>query len=123
VAWFVIGFISLGVSSFPDYKPTFPKWSPQSISTIVPDLDDLGIDLLSKMLQYTPKKRISARNAMKHAYFDELKNILKQKEKQGCPVPAGVCLSAPAVPIGSGSTLKTGLVGVSSPCDTEMGVR
>ncbi|KAG6902147.1 Cyclin-dependent kinase A-1 [Termitomyces sp. Mi166 len=35
-----------GVSSLPDYKPTFPQWSRQDLSRIVPTLDELGLDLL-----------------------------------------------------------------------------
>jgi len=79
------------------------------------------MDLINQMLQFPPKKRISARNAMMHPYFDELKNILKQKEKQGCPVPAGVALSVTSVQMAT-STLRTSGM-TASPCDTEMGVR
>lgn len=55
-----------GVSSMPDYKPTFPNWPPQPISNAVPGLDPLGCDLLSKMLCYEPCSRISAKAAMQH---------------------------------------------------------
>lgn len=34
------------VSSLPDFKPTFPKWRVRSIKETIPELDDLGIDLL-----------------------------------------------------------------------------
>lgn len=34
------------VSSLPDFKPTFPQWRQRSICETVPELDDLGIDLL-----------------------------------------------------------------------------
>jgi serine/threonine protein kinase len=34
-------------------------------------LSDLGFDLLSQMLTYNPKKRITAAEALKHPYFDE----------------------------------------------------
>lgn len=36
-----------GVSQLPDYKETFPQWTKQDLRNIVPNLDDLGIDLLS----------------------------------------------------------------------------
>lgn len=39
-----------GVSSLPDYKPTFPQWSRQELSRIVPTLDDSGIDMLKVSL-------------------------------------------------------------------------
>jgi len=114
-----------GVSQYADFKPTFPKWTPQPLAGAVSDLDDLGVDLLAKMLQYHPKKRITARAAMQHPFFDDLKAILKQKEKQGCPVPAGVASLASAAPVQqtTATVIKAGPVGVSSPHDTEMGVR
>lgn len=36
-----------GVSKLPDYKTSFPKWRPQPLHKVVPQLDPLGIDLLS----------------------------------------------------------------------------
>ena len=35
-----------GVSALPDYKPTFPQWSPQSLAQYIPNLDAAGVDLL-----------------------------------------------------------------------------
>jgi len=59
----------------PDHKqldnmPIFPV---QNLKKIVKRLDNVGIDLLSRMLQYDPQKRISADAAMKHPYFKDLK--------------------------------------------------
>ena len=34
-------------------------------------LDEKAIDLISKMLEYNPKLRISAEAALEHAYFTE----------------------------------------------------
>jgi cyclin-dependent kinase len=45
-------------------------------------LDDTGIDLLSKMLQFEPSKRISAQEGLDHPFFDDLKEELKNKELQ-----------------------------------------
>jgi cyclin-dependent kinase len=33
----------------------------------------MGVDLLARLLQYDPQKRISASEALEHPYFDELK--------------------------------------------------
>jgi len=57
-----------GVSQLRDYKPTFPNW--QGVGKkFVTHLDDLGYDLLKKMLRYDPCERISAKAALKHPYF------------------------------------------------------
>lgn len=53
----------------PEYKADFPIFDPQPWSSIVPNLDPQGVDLLSKMLRYDPAQRISARQAMDHPYF------------------------------------------------------
>uniref|UniRef100_A0A0D3CBX7 Protein kinase domain-containing protein n=1 Tax=Brassica oleracea var. oleracea TaxID=109376 RepID=A0A0D3CBX7_BRAOL len=50
----------------------YPQWKPLSLSTAVPNLDEAGLDLLSKMLVYEPAKRISVKKAMEHPYFDDL---------------------------------------------------
>ena len=36
-----------GVSSLPDYKPSFPQWNAVDLEAAVPSLDASGIDLLS----------------------------------------------------------------------------
>jgi len=61
-----------GISMLPDYSENFPKWNPKNLKEFVPDLDDLGVDLLTKMLQYEPSKRINARQALAHDYFKDL---------------------------------------------------
>jgi hypothetical protein len=35
-----------GVSSLPDYKPTFPQWSRQDLARIVNTLGEDGLDML-----------------------------------------------------------------------------
>eukprot|EP01111_Echinosteliopsis_oligospora_P011451 TRINITY_DN3789_c0_g1_i1.p1 TRINITY_DN3789_c0_g1~~TRINITY_DN3789_c0_g1_i1.p1 ORF type:complete len:301 (-),score=70.99 TRINITY_DN3789_c0_g1_i1:166-1068(-) len=60
-----------GVSALPDYKSTFPVWTASNLSKVVPQLDPLGRDLLERMLQYEPSKRISARVALDHPYFSD----------------------------------------------------
>jgi len=68
-----------GVSSYEDYKTTFPQWSAVPLKSVVEGLDDLGLDLLSRMLTYEPGKRISARDALRHPYFDDLNRINAQR--------------------------------------------
>ena len=67
-----------GLSSLPDYKPSFPHWSPQDLRDHVPTLNAEGIDLLKVrypspwhvdigslyiqlMLTYDTSKRISGK--------------------------------------------------------------
>jgi len=63
-----------GVSTLPDYKPTFPRWPRRAtwVQRTCPTLDPLGCDLLSKMLVFQPNKRISARAALEHPWFADL---------------------------------------------------
>lgn len=61
-----------GVTSLPDWKTNFPRWPARHIKHSVLGIDDLGADLLSKMLQFEPSKRISAREALKHPWFDDI---------------------------------------------------
>lgn len=44
-----------GVRSLPDYKPTFPRWSPSDLVEVVHPLDKEGIDLLRVCLQLVPR--------------------------------------------------------------------
>uniref|UniRef100_A0A674BGR2 cyclin-dependent kinase n=1 Tax=Salmo trutta TaxID=8032 RepID=A0A674BGR2_SALTR len=61
-----------GVTSMPDYKPSFPKWTRQELSKVVPPLDEDGRELLKQMLSYDPNKRISAKNALVHRFFRDV---------------------------------------------------
>ena len=38
-----------------------------------PAVDDRGIELLQKMLEFNPERRISAEEALKDSYFDEIR--------------------------------------------------
>ena len=54
----------------PDFKPTFPRWKGVPLSDHTTGLDEVGLDLLQGMVALDPNKRISARMALFHPYFD-----------------------------------------------------
>merc|ERR1719191_667125 len=61
-----------GISELPDFKPTFPQWTPKgwhATRNTAAQVGPEGIDLLDKLMAYDPKRRISARRAIAHAYF------------------------------------------------------
>ena len=56
----------------PDFKPTFPKWKGVPMQEYIQNLDEVGMDLLIGMTALDPNKRISARMALLHPYFDNM---------------------------------------------------
>eukprot|EP00128_Syssomonas_multiformis_P006224 Colp12_sorted_trinity150504_noHs@6808 len=65
------------ITEYPDYKPNFPIYPPQSLQSVCPNLDPYGLDLLTRMLKYQPDQRISADEAMTHPYFADLPPAIK----------------------------------------------
>lgn len=62
-----------GVSQLSDYKSVFPKFEPQNIADAIVNLK--ADDILTKLLVFDPSKRISAKNAMLHPYFDDVELV------------------------------------------------
>ncbi|BGP08044.1 hypothetical protein NBRC10512_002890 [Rhodotorula toruloides] len=59
-----------GVTNLPDYKTTFPHWHAKDIMDHVPGCTEESAELIIGMLAYDPSKRMSAKAALKSAYFD-----------------------------------------------------
>eukprot|EP00039_Didymoeca_costata_P030802 m.31440 g.31440 ORF g.31440 m.31440 type:complete len:377 (+) comp8317_c0_seq1:263-1393(+) len=63
-----------GIRSLPDYKATFPKWPQKTFEEKVKGICSAGEDLLNQLLCYDSTTRLTARRALSHNYFDELKS-------------------------------------------------
>ncbi|KAJ3146920.1 cyclin-dependent serine/threonine protein kinase [Geranomyces variabilis] len=57
------------IKELPDYKADFPIYPRMALDALYPKLDANGIDLLSKLVEFQPEKRISAEKALQHPYF------------------------------------------------------
>eukprot|EP01083_Nonionella_stella_P057091 150009_1 len=72
-----------GVSSLPQYKVSFPKWKAKPLEKVFEDFDQDGIDLLKKMIVLEPSQRLSAKDALKHKYFDDIDEIHSSELMEG----------------------------------------
>lgn len=62
-----------GVSQMPDFRTMFPQWEPQRLHERIHKYN--ADDIFSKLMVYDPSKRISAKNAMSHSYFDDVELV------------------------------------------------
>ena len=61
-----------GVSRLPNYKLEFPQWHEQLLVKAAPALPLPALDLLGRCLAYEPSSRVTAREALAHAFIDPL---------------------------------------------------
>ena len=55
-----------------------PMYQRQSLQSLVPGLDEDGLDLLERMLKSNPVERITAKEAMQHRYLADVPEEIKQ---------------------------------------------
>jgi serine/threonine protein kinase len=55
-----------------DFKPTFPKFRGIPLQEHTNDLSEIELDLLKGLVALDPARRISAKMALLHPYFDSL---------------------------------------------------
>jgi negative regulator of PHO system len=61
-----------GISQLPEYKGNFPVYATQDLRLILPQVDQVGLNLLGSMLQLRPEMRVSAAAALQHPWFNDL---------------------------------------------------
>ena len=61
-----------GISQFPEYKSNFPVYATQDLRLILPQVDQVGLNLLNSMLQLRPEMRVSATASLQHPWFNDL---------------------------------------------------
>jgi negative regulator of PHO system len=61
-----------GISQLPEYKGNFPVYATQDLRLILPQIDQVGLNLLSSMLQLRPEMRVSAAASLQHPWFSDL---------------------------------------------------
>lgn len=64
-----------GVGDLPDFKPTFPRWPAKgwnAIRNTAQQVGPDGIEFLERVMAYDPKRRMSARRSLQHAYFRDV---------------------------------------------------
>lgn len=59
-----------GVTSYPDFKASFPQWERDLRQSLATNLDQAGLEMLEMMLVYDPAGRMSAKQACNHPYFE-----------------------------------------------------
>lgn len=74
------------VTQLPNFKPSFPNWRKNIVAELLPEAESEAVDLLLKMLIYSPRERISAKGAAAHPYLagsSDPKQAADTAEKKG----------------------------------------
>lgn len=70
-----------GYKDMPNFNSDFPYWKGSGLFKLMEKsrIDNKGLDLLSKLLCLNPIERITAREALKHSYFQGVEETLSFK--------------------------------------------
>ena len=68
-----------GVTSLPEYSPDFPAFEKQDLESVLGPANPKLIDLISKLLEVNPARRITARDALRHPYFDDISPTIVER--------------------------------------------
>jgi len=63
-----------GVTNLPDFKTTFPRFRQAVPEQILTNFDPVALDLLLKLIAIDPARRINAKEAIAHPYFENFEN-------------------------------------------------
>ena len=78
-----------GISQFPEYKSNFHVYATQDLRMFLPQIDQVGLDLISRMLQLRPEMRIGALEALSHLWFRDLPQLRQQQAQQAQQMQMG----------------------------------
>lgn len=78
-----------GISQFPEYKSNFHVYATQDLRMFLPQIDQVGLDLISRMLQLRPEMRIGALEALSHMWFRDLPQLRQQQAQQAQQMQIG----------------------------------
>jgi serine/threonine protein kinase len=62
-----------GCQSLENFNPNFPNLSPSKFVELEEIVGEDGLALFMKLMVYNPKDRISAKRALSHSYFDNIR--------------------------------------------------
>ncbi|CAF0883775.1 unnamed protein product [Didymodactylos carnosus] len=62
-----------GITALPHYKLEFPQWNETSLKNYTPSMNDDAIDIMTRCLRYAPDQRLTATEAIKHNYFNDIR--------------------------------------------------
>ena len=70
------------LEKFLHFEKNFPQFKAKRLKDFIKNMDETGLNLVSKLLVYEPKYRLTARKALKHKFFDGISLELIEAESK-----------------------------------------